>query len=158
MLDILVHIALQDGIEGSQKPNKAVSVNCCNFNFRHSNNICCTRLTLEQGSLTEVITWAILFNLDWLSLSKRFCSDGIAANNDVEVVTLVTFSEDFSIGGVCCLFDGVSYFASLVVINTLQNGHRREEVLISISLVLSCIFHNVVECVAIKLPERAFRL
>ena len=158
MLDILVHIALQDGIEGSQKPNKAVSVNRCNFNFRHSNNICCARFTLEQGSLTEVITWAVLFNLDWLSLSERFSSDGIAANNDVEVVTLVTFSEDFSIGGVCCLFDGVSYFAPLVVINTLQNGYRREEVLISITLVLSGILHNVIECVAVKLPERAFSL
>ena len=158
MRDILVHIALQDGVEGPQKPNKAVSINCCNFNLRHSNNICCTRLTLEQGSLTEVITWAIFFNLDWLSLTERFGSDSIAANNDVEVVTLVAFSEDFGIGSVCCLFDGVSYFASLVVINTLQDGYRREEVLISISLVLRCIFHNVVECVAIKLPERTLRL
>ena len=106
MLHICIHISLQDGIERSQKPNKAVSVNCCNFNLRHGNNICCTRLTLEQCSLTEVVTWAVLFDLNWLGLTtERFSSYGVAFNNDVEVVTLVSFREDLGVRRVCILFD-----------------------------------------------------
>ena len=63
MSDILIHIALQDGIKWSQKTHETASVNSCNFDLRLGNDVGGTWLTLEESALAKVVAGAVLLNL-----------------------------------------------------------------------------------------------
>ncbi len=125
MVLIFRHVSLKDGVQWSQKSHKAISVNRCHFNIRLGNNIGSARLTLEQGSLTKVITWIILFDLLGFGTRLHALScNSLALNQKVEVVASVTLCDDRGASGVGLLFDCISYFRSFVVVHSLENRHR----------------------------------
>lgn len=46
MSNIVLHVALEDSVEGSQQSNEAISVDSCNLNVGLGNDIGSTGLTL----------------------------------------------------------------------------------------------------------------
>lgn len=95
MCYVVVDIAVENCIEGSQKSHEAVSVDSGHFHGSFGDDIGGTRLTLEEGSLAEVLTRLVLHDLLGRGASpKRFSGESISADDDVKIVSLVTLGDD----------------------------------------------------------------
>jgi len=82
-----------------------------------------------------------------------FSGDSSAADDYVEIIPFVSLSNDLRSGLKGLLFDGISNLASLIVVHSLKDRDRCQEIFIPITPVLGCVFHDVIECVAIQLPK-----
>ena len=95
MFNVVVDIAEENRIEGSQKSHEAVSVNGGHFHGGFGDDIGSARLTLEEGSLAEVLPRLVLHDLlGWGAGLKRFSGDCISADDDEKIVSLVTLGDD----------------------------------------------------------------
>ena len=124
MILIFGHVSLKNGVQWTQKPHEAISVNSCHFDICLGDDVGSTRLTLEQCSLTEVIAWVVLFDL--LGFSTRlhaFSCNGLSLDKQVKVVASVTLSDDCGASSVGLLLDSVGYFRSFVVVHCLKNRY-----------------------------------
>jgi hypothetical protein len=154
MRNVMVDIAVKNCIEGSQKSHEAVSVDSSHFHGGCGDHIGGTRLALQEGSLSEVVTRQVVF--DFLGCGaglKRLSSDCISADDDEEIISLVALGDDLRSGLEGVLFDSVCNLAPLVMVHALKNGDGRQEIFVPIPHVLCSVFHDVVEGVAIQLPE-----
>jgi len=95
MCNVVVDIAVENCIEGSQKSHEAVSVDSGHVHGGFGDDIGGTRLTLEEGSLAEVLTGLVVFDLLWCGTGlKRFSGDRISADDDEKIVSLVSLGDD----------------------------------------------------------------
>ena len=46
MVHVVIHVALQDGVEWAKQAHEAVTIDCCDLDIRLSDNVRRTRLTL----------------------------------------------------------------------------------------------------------------
>ena len=151
---ILVHIALENRIEGSQKSLEAISVDSGNLDFGLGDDVGGTRFAQKEGTLTEVVGGTVGFDLGGGGSVKRLGGDSFTTDNDVEVATVSTLSKDLGTSGESGLLDGIGDLAALVMVDRLEDRDGREEIFVSITLVLSGILHDVSESVTVELPKR----
>lgn len=124
MVDVFVHVALKDGVEGTKKPHEALSINFGDLNISLSHHIRSPWLRLEEGSLPKVVRWSILFDFSgWGTWLKRLCGNRVARDEQVEVVTFFSLINDRCTRCKVLLLDCIRYLAPLVVVHGLQDRH-----------------------------------
>ena len=71
MLDILVHIAREDRVEGSKHTHEAFPINGGDLDFGLGDDVGGSGLALEESTLTEVVSGAVLLNLGGSGTSSK---------------------------------------------------------------------------------------
>ena len=117
----MFHVPLQDFFEGSQQPHKALSFDEGQFAGSLGDHVGSPRRVFEKGQLAEVIAGLILPDfLGWSSI-KRFSSDSLSRDNEVEPVAIlgVPFGDNLIVGLEILLPNYICDLRSLVVVETL---------------------------------------
>ena len=157
----MLHVSLQDFFQWSEQPHKAFSLDHSSFQLSLCNDISSSGCILEECQLSEVVSCLILLNLRWcLSSRQLFCSDCFTRDYDIEPVTVlgVSLSDDGVAGVETRFLDYVCNFGPLIVVKTLKHRHSLQEILVFVSLVLRCIFHDMIKGHTVKLPKKTWFL
>ena len=156
MLSIRVHIALEDGVEGSKQAHETFPINRGDLNFSLGDDIGGSGFAQEESTFTEVVAGAVLLDLSGCRASlKALCGNALSFDYDVEVVAFISFCDNLGAWSKCLLFDSIGDLATLVVVNALKDGNRGEEVFITSTFVGGCVLHDVIEGIPIELIESA---
>ena len=151
---IVLHVAHQDGVDGSQQTSETLAVKCNNLESCCGDDVCCSWLIFEQGSLSKVVTLLVLMHLDGrLAWLKSLGGLGLARHDHEEAVTLCTLSDHILALFEPFLADGISQFRSLIRLHVLQNADLDEKFLILVSLLLGRVLHNVIEGASVERPQ-----
>lgn len=126
----------------------------------HGDDVGSAGLVLDKGALAEVVSGLVLVDLDGgLADLDSLGGDGLTLHDQVEgVAVLVTLLDDQLLGLVPLLLEGVSELAALVLVHVLEDLHALEELVVLLALLGSSILHDVVEGVAVQLPELSISL
>ena len=150
---VVLHVAHQDGIDGSEQSSEALAVERDDLHPRLGNDIGSARLILQQSALTEVITFlVVMYRHGWLAWLQCLRRLGLSAHNHVERVALGTLSDHVITFFEPLLEDGISQFRSLVGFHVLKNIDLGQELLILLSLLLGAVFNDMVEGASIESP------
>ena len=116
-----------------------------------SNHIRSSGFVSDQSQLSKVVTSLVLHHfLRGFASLDSLGSDCLTILDNIEVIALVTFLNDQVVRLELFLFEGIRQLASLVVVHALEDLNSAQELLILLSLLLSCILHNVIESVSIQ--------
>ena len=153
-LGVVLHVSLQDSVNGSQETTEGLSFESNQLQAGAGDDVGGSGLILEQGALSEVVSLLILKDLSgWLAWLKGLGGDGLSAHDEIEDVTSLSLSDNV----VSCLipffFNGIGQLGSFVSVHVLQDSHFLEEKLILVSLSLGRVLHNVVESASVEGPQ-----
>jgi hypothetical protein len=152
-------VSLEDLLDRAQQSLEAVTVQGHHLHRRGRYDVSCSWLVLHQRPLAKVISWSVLVDLHW-SIARLKCLGGDcgAAHDQEEGLALFSLSNDEVLGLEPLLDESVSEFAALVLVHVLEDAHALQELLVLLSLLRSCVLHDVVEGLAIQRPQLSLGL
>lgn len=156
VLLVLIHVALQDFLERTQQSLEGVSVNGNHPTVGHCLDAGLPHCVLDQGNLSEVVTFLVLEHLP--DLGRRtlpLLGDQLAFCDDVETISLFPLFDYIAAWLEFFLFQGVAELFFLVGVHFCQDFYFRKDAGIVFAFFGGCLLNDVVKSRPVQAIEEA---
>jgi len=110
------------------------------------------RLVHEEGALTEVVSETVFHHMGVLTVFVE-PGEGFALLQEVEIVAGFALLDDFVSSRILGFTEGIGQLRTLIRLHRRKDLDFLQERLIFLAAPYGGIFHDVVESVAVKLPQ-----